>query len=44
MLEGKLSAQSEVLSALNQVCIKDISVFGYLQLLCITVGMSLRQE
>ncbi len=28
MLEGELSAQSEVLSALNQVFIKDISVFS----------------
>ncbi len=44
MLEDELSAQSEVLSALNQVFIKDISVFGYIQLLCITVGMSLRHE
>ncbi len=32
MLEGELSAQSEVLSALNQVFIKDISVFSCIQL------------
>ncbi len=32
MLEGELSAQSEVLSALNQVFITDISVFSCIQL------------
>ncbi len=32
MLEGELSAQSEVRSALNQVFIKDISVFSCIQL------------
>ncbi len=32
MLEGELSAQSEVLSALSQVFIKDISVFSCIQL------------
>ncbi len=33
MLEGELSAQSEVLSALNQVFMKDISVFSSFRLL-----------
>ncbi len=32
LLEGELSAQSEVPSALNQVFIKDISVFSCIQL------------
>ncbi len=32
MLEGELSVQSEVLSALNQAFIKDISVFSCIQL------------
>ncbi len=39
MLEGELSAQSEVLSALNQVFIKDISVFSCIQL-CLLWSLS----